>query len=194
MSFVVDKATNVILYSSRSNETIKFVVSSILDTAAVQHGDFLTRLVDKDWFTDQFWITHDGGGKFSEYKYEITSELIKKREIAYRRAKGYYLLLEQATIVGCSYDNLSDLSTDDLPMYYLHKEQYIKEYARCMNMSVESAGKHLNFLAESLLSVHFRKQTLIWKYGNLLKLVETELDFLAWRKDVLNETVGIGQV
>jgi len=194
MSFVADRATDVILYSSRSNETVKFIVSSILDTSAVQYGDYMTRSVNQNWFTDQYWIYHYGTGQFSEYTGTITPELIKKREIAQRLAKGFYLLLEQATIVGSSYDNLSDLTTDDLPMFYQHKEQYITEYARCMNMTIEVASKHLNFLAESLLSVHFRKQTLIWKYSNSLRLVETEQEFLTWKTTVINETVRIGQV
>jgi hypothetical protein len=154
----------------------------------------MTKNVNQSWFTDQHWIYHYGTGQFSEYSGIITPELIKKREIAYRRARGYYLLLEQATIVGCSYDNLNDLSIDDLPMYYQYKEQYIAEYSQCMNVPIEIASKHLNFLAESLLSAHFRRQTLIWKYSHSLRLVNTEEEFIKWKGDVIRETVGLGQV
>ena len=194
MTFVVDKATNLILYSTRSNETAKFVVSSILDTAAIQQGDYITKNIDKEWFTEKYWIRHDSGGKFTQYIDSVPSDIVKKREIAIRRARGYYLLLEQATIIGCSYDNLDDLSTDDLPMYLLNKEQYIKEYAHSLDISLDIASKHLNFLAESLTSVYFRKQSLIWKYSRTLKTVETEQDFITWKNSVIRETVGLGQV
>lgn len=194
MTFVVDKATNFILTSHRSNEIAKFVVSSILDTAAIQQGDYITSSINPKWFTDKYWIKHESKGRFVEYTDTVPSEIILKREIAIRRSKGYYLLLEQASILGCSYDNLSDLSVDDLPMYLLNKEQYIREYSTCMNVSYDIASKHLNFLAESLMSVHFRKQTLIWKYGASLKTVETDQEFTIWRDSVIRETIGLGQV
>lgn len=194
ITLVVDKTTNLILYSTRSNETAKFVVSSILDTAVIQQGDYITKNIDKEWFTEKYWIRHDSGGKFTQYIDSVPTDVVKKREIAIRRARGYYLLLEQATIIGTSYDNLSDLSTDDLPMYLLNKEQYIREYAQSKGMSLDIAEKQLTFLAESLISVYFRKQTLIWKYGTSLKTIETEQEFIDWKNNVIRETVGLGQV
>lgn len=194
MTFVVDKATNVVLHSLKSNEIAKFVVSSILDTAAVQQAPFLTNQVNPDWFTNKFWIKHLGGGKFEEFTGIITPELIKKREVALLRTRGYYLLLEQVTILGCSYDNLSDLNSYDLPMFYLNKDLYIREYSRSMNIPYDISSKHLNFLADSLLSAHLRKQSLLWKYSNTLKAVNTEDDLREWRETVIRETVGLGQV
>lgn len=193
-TFVIDKATDVVVFSHRSNETAKFIVSSILDTAAVQQGDYITKELNPQWLTTNYWIKHIGSGRYTEYKEEITQNLLNKRQYSILRARGYYLLLEQATIIGHSYDNLSDLSIDDLPMFLLNKEKFIQEYAKCTDISLEISSKHLTFLSDSLLSSYFRKQTLIWKYMPSLRLIKTEDDYTVWKASVLQETIGLGQV
>jgi hypothetical protein len=194
MTCVVDRATNIVLSSHHSNEIAKFVTCSILDTAAHQIPNHRLSAINKEWFTEKCWIKHVDRNGFVEYVDPLTPDLISKRKKALLRSKGYYVLLEQATIVGCSYDDLSDLSTHDLPMYNANKEQYINEFSICMNVSKDIARKHLDFLAESLMTAHFRKQTLIWKYGATLKTVETDEDYAMWLETVLRETVGLGQV
>lgn len=189
---VIDRSNNVVIAVFKSHELAKFVSGTILDTYVIQVGDWLTNTINPDWLTDKCWVKYHAR-VFTEYT-EITEDLRAKRDWARLRARGYWILLEQATILEHSYNNLSDLNIEDLTYYNLFRKEFIEKHSVSTGMSLLESEKHLDFLADSLKSLHFRKQTLIWKYSRSLKDIKTESEFIIWRDSVLNETVGIGQV
>lgn len=193
-SYVIDKESGIVLYIHASNEIAKFVTSSILDSYTLQLSRHRTKDMDPSWFMNDKWIQVDHRINFSLYTGVINPTMVYKKDIAILRARGYYMLLEQATIMECSYDNLSDLSSTNLPMYLLNKEKYISEYSLHKNVSIDISRKHLEFLSDSLISEHFRKQTLLWKYGSALKSVNTPDEYKKWETSVLLETLGSSRV
>lgn len=193
-TFLIDKSTDLILLNTKSNEAAKFISSAILDTYAAQLPTAIVDSIPTEWLTNhKKWILFGKDGKLSESKILPSLQNIENRKIAYLILNGYFMLSSNATLLGTSFDNLSDLNSEDLALYSLHKERYIKEYAIHKNIDTTTAKKHLDFLEESLLDVQFRKQTLMWRYGDLLKKIKSASDLEYLKSAIINE-VRVGKV
>jgi hypothetical protein len=167
----------------------------MLDTFTLQFHDVLLNRFDPSLFDESKWAMQLQGPTFKELSSDADLELLsRKRSRAKLLQRGYFILLDQTTGIETSFDCMSDLSSFDLPMYTLNKDEYIKQFAQYREMSIEESTKHLEFLADSLMSVHFRKQTLVWKYSKTLRDVHTEEQLLKWRETLLTETIYLGQV
>jgi hypothetical protein len=193
-SFVIDRSTNIILFIHVSNEIAKFVSSCIMDTAVEQYDTYFTKNIRQEVLDNSAWAKVSYRPMAFTDVIDPPEKAIQGRARARMMAHGFYILQGQVTIVSNSYDNLGDLNLEDLPLYMLYKDRFAAEYAATKTIPLESAKKHLEFLADSLTSVYFRKQTLVWEYAASLKTVQTNEQFDSWRESLLKETVGLGQV
>jgi hypothetical protein len=167
----------------------------MLDTFVLQFNENLMKpYYDVVASNPDATIVYHRGLKFTVADQNITQALkpIKNRALLLRAA--VLLLFEQAVIVGASCDNIAALSSYDFNMYNQYPDKYIKEFAAATQISQEEAKRHLTFLHDSLLSLHFRKMQLIWKYLKTLSDVYTMTDFQRWKDSVLRETVTLGRV
>lgn len=194
-TFLIDQATSLVIFTTKYNAIAKFLSSTILDSRTLQLGDHYLPTVNFDlsWNVNTIWVKFHKNS-FSEYKESISHELSAKRNQCGILNKGYYLLLEQTQILDKSFDNISDLSIENLPYYHLYKDAYIQKFSDARNVPINEAKKHLEFIAECLKSIHLRKQELLWKYSNLLRTVQNENDYIGWRTLLLRETIELGQV
>ena len=100
-TFVVDGGTGICLAIFRTNEIAKFVSSSILDSYVIQANDYVLKVIDPFWLSGDTWIRFDKYGNIHLHKKEIPQGLIEKKILIEVRRKGYYMLLEQATVIEC---------------------------------------------------------------------------------------------
>lgn len=192
-SFIVDKPTGFVIAIAKSNEIAKFVSSTFMDCFAVQVHDYRLKNIDPSYLTNDKWLTYHSG-QIKEHNNEVIQQFIDIRKIANLRRDGCQTLYERILISECSYDNLSDLNSENLVFYLLNKDIYINEYAKIKSISAESAKKHLNFLADNLIDIKLRSQIIFWKFSNTLKNVSTPDDLVKWKDSLFLETVGIGAV
>ncbi len=193
-SFIIDRLSNLVIITSNSNEIAKSVSSSLLDTFVIQIGDYAIHKVKQEWLSNEAWIKCDNDGNFTEYTDTVPPKVLEKRQIALIRRKACYLLREQAAIAGAVFDNLSDLSKEDILFYLENKESYVKMFSKATGASIEESSKHLNFLSESLMSAQLREKYLLWKYMPSLRKICSENDYDNWKTDLLRETVTLGKV
>ena len=191
---MIDRATNVILSSHKSNEVAKYISSTLLDTYTRQLSDNFFTGIENTLFVGEMWATIDKKWKIVKLDNCVSELNIEKRMLAYLRTSGYAFLLEQASILGTSYDSMGALDSSNLPIYLADKERYETEYSIAMNISLPIATKHLNFLADSLQSIYFRQQSLLWKYSHTLRSVNNSQQLAVWKEEVFKETIGLGQV
>lgn len=192
-SYVVDRRTGLVILAAISNRVAKFISGSLLDTFVSQLSPSLEPESLRNWEKSGAWIQIKNG-VISAPSQPISQGLLDARRVANMRRRGYLFLMEQATILGASYDSLADLQADDLPMCHLDKEKYVRTYADAIGVSILEAEKQLEFMIDNLLMIHLKKQSLIWKYSKRLRQAMTQSEFDAIRNDILAETIGIGQV
>lgn len=185
-SFVVDKASNYILLTVRSNEVAKLVSSSILDTVTAQRADMLLNKFDQSIFQPPKWVKWITGGGI-EIADTPSQDIIKKREIAHLRSRSFFILFEHLSHLKNYYDYASDLNSEDLNMYIMFKDKFIEKYAESKGTDTYTAKKHLDFLAQSLLEVQLRRYNLQWKFTEKIKKLETQEQLFSIRDELLAE-------
>lgn len=198
-TILIDRSTRAAILTTKYSEICKFVAGCILDTHTIQISDTKLNKIDPtlsaDLYNDEKWIIQLPGPIFQPLTDDSVLEILKeKRERAKLLQRGYYILLEQTSAIETLFDSMSDLSSFDLPMFIMNKEKYIEAFSLARTISFEEAEKHLNFLSESLLSVHLRKKSLFWKYSNTLRSVKNNNDFDIWLHSLLTETLYLGRV
>jgi hypothetical protein len=140
------------------------------------------------------WARIVGSTLIEEVTTQIPISIIEKSNRSTLLMRGYYLLLHQVKVMETSNDDIAELSTEQLLLYTLNKDRFVYEYANLENLSTDIAEKHLAFLAESLLSLKFRGQQLMWQYSKTLRNVYTSAELEIWNNSILTDTVYIGQV
>jgi hypothetical protein len=194
-SLVIDRKTSCILLVDDRNEVAKTVSSIMLDTFVLQFNENLLKPYREvaETYPDATIVYHRGLN-FTVADESVSRSLKPSKNRALILRAAVLLLFEQAVIAGAACDNISSLSSHDFNLYNQYPDQYVKEFAAATKMNIDEAECHLSFLHDSLLSLHFRKMQLLWKYLRTLDEVYTMSDFQAWKDSVLKETVVLGCV